>query len=147
MSHQTTQRGREKGEEGRQARTVRGAHLGETKAEGKGASGSPSTLSPLYQHKDKTEFIDTVDGQEYGMLSLSPSCASHPRRGEPFSSSSKPPQPVQKHPARKLAPGQEDSHRRLAKVGLETRDLTFFAEIHGVGPGGGVGARGDMTPR
>lgn len=116
--------------------------------EGKGASGAPSTLPPLYQHKDETEFIDTVDGQEHGTLSLSPSCASHPRRGEPFSSSSKLPQPVQKHPARQLAPGQGDgSHRRLAKVGLETRDLTFFAEIHGVGPGGGVGAGGDTTPR
>lgn len=98
---------------------MRGAHLGETKVEGKGASGSPSTLPPHYQHKDKTEFIDTVDGQEHGMLSLSPRCASHPRRGEPFSSSSKLPQPVQKHPARQLAPRQGDgSHRRLAKVGL-----------------------------
>ena len=127
---------------------MRGAHLGETKVEGKGASGAPSTLPPLYQHKDETEFIDTVDGQEHGTLSLSPSCASHPRRGEPFSSSSKLPQPVQKHPARQLAPGQGDgSHRRLTKVGLETRDLTFFAEIHGVGPGGGVGAGGDTTPR
>lgn len=127
---------------------MRGAHLGETKVEGKGASGAPSTLPPLYQHKDETEFIDTVDGQEHGTLSLSPSCASQPRRGEPFSSSSKLPQPVQKHPARQLAPGQGDgSHRRLAKVGLETRDLTFFAEIHGVGPGGGVGAGGDTTPR
>lgn len=82
------------------------------------------------------------------MLSLSPSCASHPRRGEPFSSSSKPPQPVLKHPARQLAPGQGDSsHRGLAKVGLETRDLAFLAEIHGVGPGGGMGAGGDTTPR
>ena len=49
-SHRTTQRGRERREEGRQAWTVRGAHLGETKVEGKGASGSPSTLPPHYQH-------------------------------------------------------------------------------------------------
>lgn len=38
--------------------------------------------------------------------------------------------------------GRKTHTCRLAKVGLETRDLTFFAEIHGVGPGGGVGAGG-----
>lgn len=78
------------------------------------------------------------------MLSLSPSCMITPGGGP----SPPPPNRPNLSNANSWLPlGRKTHTTRLAKVGLETRDLTFFAEIHGVGPGGGVGAGGDMIPQ